>query len=445
MVRDSLGQALTLQDPASLGPVNDFVEGFIACEARAVQVLQLAATDHSCIVQTCCAALHMFAENASAASNARPFIARALAASPGATAREQCFCAAVTAWVEGDVTRAITLHQQLAQTDPRDLVSVKLGQYHQFNRGQASAMLRLALAARDACADVPYLHGMLAFGFEQCHLLEQAEAAARAGMALRHKEPWAHHALAHVMLGMGRIHEGMDFMHAVSPSWTGLNSFMLTHNWWHVALFALELEQLDVALQLYDQQVWSVDRSYSQDQVNAVSLLARLELAGADVGQRWQELAPWLLPRLREHVLPFLDLQYAYGLARAGRPEAQQLLERMARHCTGADDAHGAVTASAWREVALPACRGLLAHAASAYRQAAATLGPVLWRLAEIGGSHAQRDLFEQIQIDSLLRSDQHSAAQQLLLPRTRSQPQSLRLQRQARRVHAALGLPAPG
>ena len=50
-------------------------------------------------------------------------------------------------------------------------------------------------------------------------------------------------------------------------------------------------------------------------------------------------------------------------------------------------------------------------------------------------------DLFEQIHIDSLLRSDQWSAAQQLLQPRLRQQPESLRLQRQARRVYASLGL----
>ena len=57
---------------------------------------------------------------------------------------------------------------------------------------------------------------------------------------MRHKEPWAHHALAHVMLTQGRLAEGHAFMAAMSPTWTGLNSFMETHNWWHLALFALE-------------------------------------------------------------------------------------------------------------------------------------------------------------------------------------------------------------
>ena len=36
---DSLGNPVTLHEPGSLAALNDFVEGFIACEARAVNVL----------------------------------------------------------------------------------------------------------------------------------------------------------------------------------------------------------------------------------------------------------------------------------------------------------------------------------------------------------------------------------------------------------------------
>jgi tetratricopeptide (TPR) repeat protein len=254
---DSLGNPVTLDDPASLAALNHFVEGFVSCEARAVDVLA-AAADQSPIVQACCAALHMFAESREAAHNARPFIARAQTGQARATPREHRFVAAVAAWVEGDVPRAIALHEEQAREFPRDLVSVKLGQYHAFNRGDAPAMLRLALAALPAAADVPYVHGMAAFGWEQCHLMRQAEDAARHAIALCRKEPWAHHALAHVMLTEGRLHEGLGFLREVSDSWTGLNSFMLTHNWWHLALFLLELERYDEALQVYDTQVWGV-------------------------------------------------------------------------------------------------------------------------------------------------------------------------------------------
>ena len=106
MWTDVLGNPVTLQDAASLAPLNDFVEGFIASEARAANILQ-AQQDGSAIVQAYCAALHMFAETRDAPANARPFLLRAQAAAPHASQRELRFVSAVAAWVDGDVPRAI--------------------------------------------------------------------------------------------------------------------------------------------------------------------------------------------------------------------------------------------------------------------------------------------------------------------------------------------------
>jgi hypothetical protein len=73
-------------------------------------------------------------------------------------------------------------------------------------------------------------------------------------------------------------------------------------------------------------------------------------------------------------------------------------------------------------------------------------LGSALPRLVEIGGSHAQRDLFEQFYLDALVKSGrpaQLAAAQGILQRQLNGQPQSRRLARQANAIYAALGLPA--
>lgn len=438
---DSLGNPVSVADPAALRAINDFVEGFISCEARAVDVLA-AADDPGAIVQAYCAALHLFAESGDAVANARPFIERAQAAAARVTPREQRFIAAVAAWADGDIARAIALHQEQAREHPRDLVSLKLGQYHCFNTGDCPGMLRLALAALPAAADVPYLHGMAAFGYEQCHLMREAESSARRAIAMERKEPWAHHALGHVMLTEGRLGEGLDFMRSVSDTWVGLNSFMVTHNWWHVALFQIDLGRDEEALETYDRQVWGVVKEYSQDQIGAVSLLARFELAGIDVGDRWKDVATYLAKRLDDHVLPFLDLQYLYGLARAGRPEADMLLDRIEDFAPNAPPS----TRDAWQRVCVPAARGLLAHARGDAATAIKRLGLALPRLIEIGGSHAQRDLFEQVYLDALIRNGTETTlagAQGILQQQVNGQPESARLRRQAATVYARLGLPA--
>ncbi|MDB5911441.1 MAG: hypothetical protein JWP22_116 [Ramlibacter sp.] len=437
MWTDVLGNPVTPDDPASLAALNDFVEGFIASEARAVRILQ-AQDDRSPIVQAYCAALHMFAETRDAPANARPFIVRAQARATQAGEREQRFVAAVAAWIADDIPASIALLQEQVRLFPRDLVALKLAHYHLFNRGDCPGMLRVALDALAGAADVPYLHGMLAFAWEQCHFLEQAEAAARRAIDMRRKEPWAQHALAHVMLTQGRLAEGHAFLHEMSPTWTGLNSFMVTHNWWHQALFALELDRPEEVLAIFDGHVWTEARGYSQDQINAVSLLARAELAGIDVGDRWQDVGDHLAQREHDHVLPFLDLQYLYGLARAGRAaQARALLAAIERHAAQRTGEQATV----WQRVCVPAARGLLAHADGDWGTAVEALGHALPRLLEIGGSHAQRDLFTQVHFDALVRSGHHAAAQNILQVQVRQQPESRRLQRQARQLYSALGL----
>lgn len=436
-MRDALGLEATPGDPSSMAALDAFVEGVLACEARVVDVLRAAVRDDAPLVQAYAATLQLFAETPQAPEAARRHLDRADASTVPATERERRFVAAVRAWADNDVMRAIALHEEQAREHPRDLVSVKLGQYHCFNLGDAPRMLALALAAAPAATDVAPMHGMLAFGYEQCHLLRRAEACGRRAVAMRRREPWAHHALAHVMLTEGRLGEGETFLRSVADTWTGLNSFMVTHNWWHLALFLVEDERLDEALALHDGRVWGVAPDYSQDQVNAVSLLARLELAGADVGDRWQVLAERLAPRIHDHVQPFLDMHYLYGLARAGRPEADAMLASVEAFAPQAPRA----VRDAWLRVCVPASRGLLAHARGDAQGASRGLGEALPRMAEIGGSHAQRDLFEQLLVDALMACGSWSAAQQRLQPAAAAQPASRRIAHRLRRTWRAIGL----
>ncbi len=434
---DPFGNPVHLQHPGGAAALNAFCNGFLGYLPSIVDLLAVAEHDASLYVQAGAAMLWMFSESPAGPPRARAHLQRAAHAGLPASPRERLFAQAVQQWLDADLHAALASHEQLARQYPRDLVSLKLGQIHAFNLGDSPIMLRLALLAAPAAQDQAWLHGMLAFGHEQCHHLDRAEAAARRALAMRPAEPWAQHALAHVLLTEGRLDEGAAFMQQASPQWAGLSSFMRSHNWWHLALFRIELGQPEAALALYDSQVWGVDKRYSQDQVGAVSLLARLELAGLEVGPRWSELVQWLLPRTADQVLPFLDLQYAYGLARAGRPEADTLLANLEAHAPSAPVANR----QAWVQVAVPAARGLLAYARGQWAAAVEQLGAALPGLASIGGSHAQRELFEQIWLDALQRNGQWGAVQNLLQPRLNAQPQSVRLRQQLARVDAALGL----
>ncbi len=122
-------------------------------------------------MQACTAALWMFSEAAAGPAGAQACLHRARQAGEPCTERERQFIEAVTAWVGGDVLAALAGFEAIVTHHPRDLASLKLGQYLAFNLGDSPRMLKLALKSLPAAGDVAALHGMLAFAWEQCHLL----------------------------------------------------------------------------------------------------------------------------------------------------------------------------------------------------------------------------------------------------------------------------------
>jgi hypothetical protein len=241
------------------------------------------------------------------------------------------------------------------------------------------------------------------------------------------------------MLAQGRIEEGAGFLEGVSTTWIDLNSFMITHLWWHVALFDISRGRFARALEIYDRHCWGVAKDYSQDQVGAVSLLARLEIAGIEVEPRWQELADHLGARAEDTVQPFLTMQYLYGLARAERTEGRTLLEAVRQRAASAP-AH---SRDAWRDVALPASEGLYAYARRDYERAWRELSRAMPRMIEVGGSHAQRDFFEQILLDAAIASGRLITAQQKLELRRAADPEGVPVNTSLAGVYAQLGLAA--
>ena len=439
MTVDYLGNPVTGAGPATLQGIDDFIHGFLAYENKAVNVLAAAEADpESCLANAYAAMIWMFLEAPEAPDKAAPFVARALAAAPGATRREALAAQMVAGWARGDIPQVLAICEAVARAWPTDLAMIKLAQYHLFNRGDAPGMLRLGLCALPAGANSPYVHGMIAFGYEQCHLMPEAEASARRAIAIEPTDPWAHHALAHVMLTQSRANEGIAFLESVAGTWAGLNSFMHTHNWWHLALFYISRGRVADVLTSYDAHVWGRAKTYSQDQVGAASLLARMEFAGIDVGERWQDVAAHVAARGADTVSPFLTLQYLFALARAERPEAVVLMQAIEARAEA--PAHDRV---AWAEVALPAARAIMAHRAGDFDDAVRLMGRALPRMAETGGSHAQRDLFEQIHLDALMRAGRVSAAQQVLEMRRSYDLDGVPVNRALVQVYDAVGLPA--
>lgn len=433
--KDSFG-SLTTSPLTAMQGINDFCEGFVSYQPRAVNVLQAAdENEDSALANIYAGILWMFLERPEAPDNSRPYSDRAQRLTD-LNHREKALLSILKAWQSYDSAQVLAQGEALCREYPADLPLLKIMQYHAFNAGNADLMLKLALNGESANSHLAAIHSMVAFGYEQSHQIDLAERAAHKALYIDVNEPWAHHALAHVHLSRGTTREGLSILCNSSPSWTGLNSFMFTHNWWHVALFEISNGDLDVALKIYDERCWGVQPEYSQDQIGAVSLLARLEIAGVDVGDRWLALKPFLETRAADVIQPFLCLQYLYGLAKSESAITDSLMSLI-----NAQEEQAVVSQDRdlWVAVGIPAAIGLVAHARADYELSSQKLSEVRSSLWKVGGSHAQRDFFEQILLDARLRAGHWDAARRMLEQRKQWEPESPLLHQRLNTVYEHL------
>lgn len=406
MLKDSQGLDVTTNSSSAIAAIDSFIEQSLSYGARSEIILSALTADPKCALAYAHAAAHYLSlESAQSRRQAFPYVQAAKKYADKATVREKLYIRAIEAWATGAIARAIAYHEEIAEEFPSDIISVQRGQYHYFYQGNKEGLLYIAQKALPAAPENHYLQGMVAFGLEQCHQLEEAEIVGRRALEMNRHNPWAQHAVAHVMETQGRIDEAITWMSSFTDTWDNCNSMLYTHNWWHIALYYLEKGNSLKVLDLYDRHVWGKAwQESSKDQVGAISLLLRLELRGVNVGDRWDALVPYLKQRVYEHALPFQDLYYVYALARAGKVTlVDEMLFSMQAQSKKLPHS------KAWVEVALPAARGMANHARGVWEKSIALFSPILSQLHEIGGSHAQRDLFEQVYLDAWLRSNEQN------------------------------------
>jgi hypothetical protein len=231
---------------------------------------------------------------------------------------------------------------------------------------------------------------------------------------------WAIHAVAHVLEMQGRLREGVTWLGNRMTDWAPDNAFAF-HNWWHFALYHLDLGEHERVLDLYDGSIRPQPSSVVLEMVDASALLWRLRLREIEVGARWKPLADAWEALVEDGYYAFNDVHAMLALLSDGRVQAaerlQRTLERRALHA----DTNAAMT----REVGLPVCRGLQAFHHGRYSLAVELLMPVRKLAHRFGGSHAQRDLLNLTVIEAALRAGDYRLARALVAERVDLKPGS--------------------
>lgn len=343
--------------------------------------------------------------------------ARRCAAQGDVTAREAAWIDALALWLDGKPSAAIKKIETVLRVLPHDTLSAKLSHGIRFMLGDSAGMRRSVERVLDAHGEDHacrgYLMGCHAFTLEETGEYARAEVTGREGLTYAADDAWGLHAVAHVHDMTARPDCGIKLIEEHTRAWEGSNNFRY-HVWWHKALLHMERGEMDKALGLYDAQIRADKTDDYRDISNATSLLSRLELEGIDIGPRWEELADFSENRVEDGCLVFADLHYLLALTGADRGEARDAMTaRFARDAMKGGEMPALVEAPGTAALA-----GLNAFSEGRYDAAFVNLAAARPLMPNIGGSHAQRDVFERITIDAGLRAGRYDATAAILRDR---------------------------
>jgi hypothetical protein len=332
--------------------------------------------------------------------------AHACAQAPGEPdARAEIHAAALADWLAGSALKAASRLEAHAASMRDDILAVKLAHQMRFMAGDPRGMAR---AAESALAALPqdhpgwgYVAGCAAFGREEHGDFAGAERLGRSAVDRNPDDVWAIHAVAHVYEMTDRAAAGDAWLAGMRAGWERCGNLRF-HFWWHRALFALAQGAHADALALYDARVRAEPSDDYRDVANAVSLLARFEFDGIDVGARWEELAAIAARRIDDDRVVFARLHYLIALLRAGRSrEATALIASLRLAAIRGAGEMDAVS----RVPGLALARGLQAFDIGRHAEAAELLAAAAYSMERIGGSNAQRALFARFRNEAARRA----------------------------------------
>lgn len=359
------------------------------------------------------------------------------------TPRERLHVSAVESFARGNFPEACERWEQILRDHPTDMLALKLSHDAYFYLGSREQMRdSVARVYPFWTADVPlssYVKGIYSFGLMETNFYEQAEKLAREALSLNPTDAWSVHTVAHVHEMRAEVQAGLGFMQQSEPHWKDAD-MLACHNYWHWALYLIEQGEYEAALSIYDSHILpSLQGSGAMlDVVDSCSMLYRLQLEGVSVGSRWLDVVPVTRKHTRDHVLLFNDAHFLMASLGAGDTGTTQELLATLREASESPEEDCQLRLA--RDVGLPLCQALVEAQSGHPDRVLELLLPIRYRIVEIGGSNAQRDVFNQLLIHAALNCTDvahRNVARSLLMERDALKPNSPLTERLLRRASA--------
>ena len=347
---------------------------------------------------------------------ARAAAERAVELSAGISREEQQMAQIMHRFTHGKGTEAIKLAHEHLDEFPTDTLAMRVAQrlymlgcfgsgVPDFPTHLMALMRKVAPANGD---DWAFL-GQYAFAHHETNQPEKAMDLATRSLDGNPQNAVASHSVTHSYFEQGDAANGGRWLGEWLDGFDRRASYNV-HLSWHLALFELAQGKYEQALNLYETHIRpGVQARNLSNLQDAASLLWRLQIySGEEPGKPWNEVRDMALPAADGPGAAFRDCHAALAFAGAGDAEAtQRLVDRLTSQGEKGDDLS--------REMTLPIALGAAAFVAGDYDEAANLMGPTYPMLARIGGSHAQREVFEDTLLETYIRAGRYDDAKDML------------------------------
>ena len=338
-----------------------------------------------------------------------------------ATPREQRHAAILGAAARGKASEAPALIDEHLNDTPRDAPIVLQwlgGNFYGGGVEKRERMLDKFDSLAPAFGDDWWFLSWHAFANHEMDQLESARTLVQRSLELRRQNGQAAHAMSHVFFEEHDIDGGSEFLGGWLTDHPERAGFF-RHLTWHQALFLLANGRRADALALHDDTIRPGADEHG-DALGAVadgaSLLWRCRLHDTVAGDPAEDQGWRAIAEVAEQAFPragtaWVDVHRAMALAALGDEVGLgNLLDGLQ---AAADRGH--TTAAS---VVVPVVEALSAFGQGDYETAANGLSDVRDLLVTLGGSNAQRDVFEETLVEARLRAGQTEQAMALLKER---------------------------
>lgn len=345
-------------------------------------------------------------------SGARRHVRAATAAAPDATDRERSLVELFFGDepAEGSSQAPSKLEQLEVHLErwPRDFVALFLSArlYPPTHAGRADLYRRNTAAEATMGDDWVYQShtGMMC---QERGDLDRAQQLTERAQKQAPGNVGAAHTMAHLFHERGEITSGLRYLDGWVADHGRPSMVYLTHLGWHAALLAWADDRVDeaVARMQATYEPFGFDRPMRI--IDEASFRWRLLLDGVDVPD-WSSLDPGGELALADPGFP--PRAWSTGLWAAGKGDRDALEVVLA--WDGWGDPEGSAPQPATVRAAL---EGAVAFAAGHHDRCIELIEPVLDDIVFLGGSHAQREVFEDTVIAAAMRADRQDVAVRML------------------------------